>query len=67
MVLQNNVVVGSVNAKQTTLVQGGAGARESGSRMARSAHHEVRGARWFMRALERQPEDIKVVIQFAEA
>ena len=33
--------------EQTTLVQGGAGAGASGSRMARSAHHEVRGARGF--------------------
>ena len=35
--------------------------------MARTAHHEMQGPEGVMHALERQPDDINVIIQFAEA
>jgi len=67
MVLQNNVIVGSVNAN-----------KRHWYKAAQVLAHADRG--WlarlitrreppeaFMRALDRQPDDIKVVIQFAEA
>ena len=54
--------------EQTPLVQGGAGAGARGSRVARAAHHAARGARGVScERSQRQPDDIKVVIQFAEA
>ena len=65
-VLKNNVVVGSVNANKRHWYRAGQAL----------AHADRRGLRVssrggppeaFMRALQRQPEDIKVVIQFAEA
>jgi threonine dehydrogenase-like Zn-dependent dehydrogenase len=66
MVLRNNVVVGSVNANKRHWYKAG----ESLSRADRSwlAHLVTRRERPedFMRALERKPEDIKVVIQFSE-
>lgn len=67
MVLRNNVVVGSVNANKRHWYKAG----ESLTRADRSwlAHLVTRRERPedFMRALERTPEDIKVVVQFAEA
>jgi len=66
MVLRNNVVVGSVNANKRHWYKAG----ESLTRADRSwlAHLVTRRERPenFMRALERKPEDIKVVIQFSE-
>jgi threonine dehydrogenase-like Zn-dependent dehydrogenase len=66
MVLRNNVVVGSVNANKRHWYKAG----ESLARADRSwlAHLATRRERPedFMRALERTPEDIKVVIQFSE-
>ena len=47
MVLKNNVDRRQREREQTTLVQGGTGARAGGSRMARPAHHEARGTRGF--------------------
>jgi len=67
MVLRNNVVVGSVNANKRHYYKAG----ESLARADRSwlTHLVTRRERPedFMRALERTPEDIKVVVQFAEA
>jgi threonine dehydrogenase-like Zn-dependent dehydrogenase len=66
MVLRNNVVVGSVNANKRHWYKAG----ESLTRADRSwlAHLVTRRERPedFMRALERTPEDIKVVIRFSE-
>ena len=67
MVLQNNVVVGSVNANRrhwykATQVLARADRAWLGRLITRSE-----GPERFMRALERQPDDIKVVVQFADA
>jgi len=66
-VLKNNVVVGSVNANKRHWYKGGQVlARADRSWLARLVtRREPPEA--FMRALQRQPEDIKVVIQFAQA
>jgi threonine dehydrogenase-like Zn-dependent dehydrogenase len=67
MVLQNNVVVGSVNAnrrhwyKATQVL-----ARADRAWLSRLITRSE-GPEHFMQAFERQPDDIKVVIQFAEA
>jgi threonine dehydrogenase-like Zn-dependent dehydrogenase len=67
VVLRNNVVVGSVNAnrrhwyKAAQLL-----ARTDHSWLARLVSRREPAAE-FKRALARQPEDVKVVIQFAEA
>ena len=67
MVLQNNVIVGSVNAnkrhwyKAAQLL-----ARADRAWLSRLiTRREAPDA--FMRALQRQPDDIKVVLQFSEA
>ena len=67
LVLKNNVIVGSVNANKRHWFK----ASEALSRADRSwlgrlvTRRELPGN--FAQALERKPEDIKVVIQFAEA
>jgi threonine dehydrogenase-like Zn-dependent dehydrogenase len=67
MVLQNNVIVGSVNANKRHWYKAGqALSRADHGWLARLiSRREPPEA--FMRALTRQPDDIKVVIQFAEA
>jgi threonine dehydrogenase-like Zn-dependent dehydrogenase len=67
MVLQNNVIVGSVNANKRHWYKAGQVlARADRSWLERLITRcEAPGD--FMRALQRQPDDIKVVIQFAEA
>ena len=66
MVLRNNVVVGSVNAnKRHWYKAGGSLTRADRSWLARLVTRRERPED-FMRALERTPEDIKVVIQFSE-
>jgi threonine dehydrogenase-like Zn-dependent dehydrogenase len=67
LVLRNNVVVGSVNAnKRHWYKAGDALARADRTWLAKliSRREEPEN---FMHALQRQPDDIKVVIQFAEA
>ena len=67
MVLRNNVVVGSVNANKRHWYKAGeALARADRSWLARLLTRRERPEA-FASALERRPEDIKVVIQFAEA
>ncbi len=67
MVLRNNVVVGSVNANKRHWYKGAeALARADRSWLARLVTRRERPED-FEHALERQPDDIKVVIQFAEA
>ena len=66
-VLKNNVVVGSVNANRRHWYKAGqALARADRSWLARLLTRRERPEN-FMTALHRKPEDIKVVIQFAEA
>lgn len=67
MVLRNNVVVGSVNANKRHWYK-------AGEVLARADRSWLEGLltrrerpEHFARALERRPEDVKVVIQFAEA
>jgi threonine dehydrogenase-like Zn-dependent dehydrogenase len=67
VVLRNNVVVGSVNANKRHWYRAGQVlARADPSWLARLVTRREPPEQ-FMRALQRQPEDIKVVIQFAEA
>jgi threonine dehydrogenase-like Zn-dependent dehydrogenase len=66
-VLKNNVVVGSVNANKRHWYKAGeALARADPSWLTRLITRRERPED-FAKALERSPEDIKVVIQFAEA
>ena len=66
-VLKNNVVVGSVNANKRHWYKAGeALARADRSWLAKLLTRREPPAE-FMRALQRKPDDIKVVIQFAEA
>ena len=66
-VLKNNVVVGSVNANKRHWYKAGeALARADRAWLARLITRREPPEN-FMRALQRQPEDIKVVIQFAQA
>lgn len=66
MVLRNNVVVGSVNANKRHWYKAGESlARADRSWLARLVTRRERPED-FMRALERTPEDIKVVLQFSE-
>jgi threonine dehydrogenase-like Zn-dependent dehydrogenase len=67
MVLQNNVVVGSVNANKRHWYKAAqALARADAAWLARLVSRRERPEA-FMNALHRQPDDIKVVIQFADA
>jgi threonine dehydrogenase-like Zn-dependent dehydrogenase len=67
MVLRNNVLVGSVNANKRHWYRAGdALARADRSWLARLVTRRERPED-FVRALERTPEDIKVVVQFAQA
>jgi glucose 1-dehydrogenase len=66
-VLKNNVVVGSVNANKRHWYKAGQVlARADRAWLARLVTRRE-ASEQFMRALQRQPEDIKVVIQFTEA
>jgi threonine dehydrogenase-like Zn-dependent dehydrogenase len=67
MVLRNNVVIGSVNANKRHWYKAGeALARADRSWLARLVTRRERPED-FERVLQRQAEDIKVVVQFAEA
>jgi threonine dehydrogenase-like Zn-dependent dehydrogenase len=67
MVLQNNVIVGSVNANKRHWYKAGQElARADRAWLARLITRREPPER-FAQALRRQPDDIKVVIQFAEA
>jgi threonine dehydrogenase-like Zn-dependent dehydrogenase len=66
MVLRNNVIVGSVNANKRHWYKASeALARADRSWLARLVTRRER-PEGFARALQRDPEDIKVVVQFAE-
>ena len=67
MVLQNNVIVGSVNANKRHWYRASQElARADPAWLARliTRREPPEG---FARALQRQPDDIKVIVQFAEA
>ena len=67
VVLRNNVVVGSVNANKRHWYKAGEVlARADRAWLGRLITRREPPEN-FMRALQRQPEDIKVVIQFAPA
>ena len=67
MVLQNNVVVGTVNANRRHWYKGvEALVRADRDWLGRLITRRERPEN-FSRALERQPDDVKVVLQFAEA
>jgi threonine dehydrogenase-like Zn-dependent dehydrogenase len=67
MVLQNNVIVGSVNANKRHWYKAGQVlARADATWLARLLSRREKPEA-FINALHRQPDDIKVVIQFADA
>jgi threonine dehydrogenase-like Zn-dependent dehydrogenase len=67
VVLQNNVIVGSVNANKRHWYKAGqALARADREWLARLVSRRERPED-FARALQREPDDIKVVVQFSEA
>jgi threonine dehydrogenase-like Zn-dependent dehydrogenase len=67
VVLENNVVFGSVNANKRHWYKGGeALARADRAWLERLVTRREKPED-FARALERQPDDIKVVIQFSQA
>ena len=66
-VLKNNVVVGSVNANKRHWYRAGQALAHADRAWLAKLLTRSEPPEAFMRALQRQPEDIKVVIQFAEA
>jgi len=67
MVLQNNVVVGSVNANRRHWYKAAQVLARADRGWLGRIITRREGPEGFMRALHRQPDDIKVVIQFSEA
>jgi len=67
MVLQNNVVVGSVNANRRHWYKAAQVLARADRGWLGRIITRREGPDGFMRALHRQPDDIKVVIQFSEA
>jgi glucose 1-dehydrogenase len=67
IVLRNNVVVGSVNANKRHWYRAGEVLASADRGWLRRLITRREPPEGFKRALERQPDDIKVVIQFAEA
>jgi threonine dehydrogenase-like Zn-dependent dehydrogenase len=67
MVLQNNVVVGTVNANKRHWYKAGQDLARADRRWLERLITRREPPQSFARALERQPDDIKVVIQFADA
>jgi threonine dehydrogenase-like Zn-dependent dehydrogenase len=67
MVLQNNVVVGSVNANKRHWYKAAQLLAQADRAWLSQLITRRERPEAFMRALHREPEDIKVVIQFAEA
>jgi glucose 1-dehydrogenase len=67
VVLRNNVVVGSVNANKRHWYKAGEALARADRAWLAGIITRREPPEEFMRALQRQPEDIKVVIQFTEA
>ena len=66
MVLKNNVIVGSVNANKRHWYKAGNALARADRRWLRQLVTRCEHPQNFANALERKPDDIKVVIQFAE-
>ena len=66
-VLKNNVLVGSVNANKRHWYRAGKALAHADRAWLARLLTRCEPPEAFMRALQRQPDDIKVVIQFAEA
>jgi threonine dehydrogenase-like Zn-dependent dehydrogenase len=67
MVLRNNVIVGSVNANKRHWYKAGQALAAADRAWLGRLLTRREPPQEFMRALQRKPEDIKVVIQFAQA
>src|SRR5262245_37454552 len=67
MVLQNNVIVGTVNANKRHWYAAGQDLARADREWLRRLITRIEKPESFAHALERQADDIKVVIQFAEA
>jgi threonine dehydrogenase-like Zn-dependent dehydrogenase len=67
MVLRNNVIVGSVNANKRHWYKAGQALAAADRSWLSRLLTRREPPQEFMRALQRKPEDIKVVIQFAQA
>jgi threonine dehydrogenase-like Zn-dependent dehydrogenase len=67
VVLRNNVVVGSVNANKRHWYRAGEVLASADRSWLQRLITRRESPEEFMRALQRQPDDIKVVIQFAQA
>ena len=67
MVLRNNVIVGSVNANKRHWYKAGQALAAADRSWLSRLLTRREPPQEFMRALQRTPEDIKVVIQFAQA
>lgn len=66
MVLRNNVIVGSVNANKRHWYKAGEALARADRRWLQQLLTRRERPEAFARALEREPDDIKVVIQFAD-
>jgi len=66
-VLRNNVVVGSVNANKRHWYKAGQALASADRAWLARLITRREPPEQFLRALQRQPDDIKVVIQFAQA
>ena len=67
MVLRNNVIVGSVNANKRHWYRAGQALAQADATWLTRLLSRRERPEAFMNALHRQPDDIKVVIQFADA
>jgi threonine dehydrogenase-like Zn-dependent dehydrogenase len=67
MVLENNVVVGSVNANKRHWYKAAEALARADRSWLQALVTRREPPRAFAKALERQPDDIKVVVQFAES
>jgi threonine dehydrogenase-like Zn-dependent dehydrogenase len=66
-VLQNNAIVGSVNANKRHWYQAGQDLARADPKWLERLITRRESPESFARALERQPDDIKVIVQFAKA
>lgn len=67
IVLQNNVVVGSVNANKRHWYKAGEALARADRSWLKQLLTRCERPEDFARSLERKPDDIKIVVQFAEA
>jgi threonine dehydrogenase-like Zn-dependent dehydrogenase len=65
-VLKNNIIVGSVNANKRHWYRAGQNLANSDKEWLRRLITRIEKPENFKQALERQPDDIKVIIQFSE-